>query len=116
MKAFVSDFLKEVEKDPNSIRPYINFLGIYNVKELQTAFKTLYSIRMMSAEDSQRQINDLVSRNQQLLETSERIRNEDSISYVSFISMIPMLILSFKLICDLGIMLFAFLSLSKGVM
>lgn len=115
MKKFLINFMDEVEKNPNSIKPYTNFLGVYNAKELQTAFKTLYSIRTMGVEESQKQVNDLISRNQQLLETAERMRNEHSIAYISFISMVPMVILSFKLIVDLGLMLVMFLSMSKGV-
>lgn len=114
MKSFLNNFLKAVEKEPNSIKPYINFLGMYNVMELQTAFKTLYAIKSLSKEDSQRQINDLIVRNQTLLEASERMRNQDSLAGVSFISMLPMVLLSLKLIIDLGLMLVAFLSLTNG--
>ena len=114
MNHFLNNFLAAVEKEPNSIKPYINFLGMFNAMELQTAFKTLYAIKSLSKEDSQRQINDLIVRNQTLLETSERMRNQDSLAGVSFISMLPMVLLSFKLIIDLGIMLVAFISLSSG--
>ena len=113
LKPFIRDFLKEEEKDPVSIRPYINFLGGYNVSELSTAVKTLYSIRILSAEDSQRQVNDLIQRNQELLANSEKLRHQDSIGSVTMISMLPMVILSFKLIIDMGVMLLQFMSMTS---
>lgn len=113
LKPFIRDFLKEEEKDPVSIKPYLNFLGNYNVSELSTAVKTLYSIRILSAEDSQRQINDLVKRNQELLANAEQLRHQDSIGSVTMISMLPMVILSFKLIIDMGVMLLQFMSMTS---
>lgn len=113
LKPFIRDFLREVEKDPVSIRPYINFLGGYNVSELSTAVKTLYSIRILSHEDSQRQVNDLIQRNQELLANAEQLRHQDSIGSVTMISMLPMVILSFKLIVDMGVMLLQFMSMTS---
>ena len=113
LKPFIRDFLKAEEKDPVSIRPYINFLGGYDVSELSTAVKTLYSIRILSAEDSQRQVNDLIQRNQELLANSEKLRHQDSIGSVTMISMLPMVILSFKLIIDMGVMLLQFMSMTS---
>ena len=42
--------------------------------------KSLYSIKQQSPEDSSRQISDIIIRNQGLMETSERIKNENQIA------------------------------------
>lgn len=114
LRPFLQRFMANSEKDPVSINPYLNFLGMFNVSELSTAVKVLYSIKMLSAEDSQRQINDLIVRNQTLLESSEKIRHEDSIAGVSFISMLPMVLLSGKLMLDMSVMMFSFMSIASA--
>lgn len=114
MKPFIRTFLANIEKDPSSIKPYMNFLGEYKAQELSTGIKTLYSIRTLSAEDSQRQVNDLIDRNQELLAESERIRHENSVAGVGFIGLLPMVLMSFLLMVYLVIMLMQFLALMGG--
>ena len=116
MRYFLSKFLEEVDQDPNSIRPYLHFLGIFKVSELNTAFKTLYSIKMMSAGDASRLINDLIMRNQTLLEESERMRNQDSLAGISFISLLPMLLMSFKLMGDMALLMIQFMGIISSAM
>ena len=116
LKPFIERFVRLSEDDPTSIKPYTEFLGVFTVSEISTAMKMLYAIKMLSAEESSRQVNELIDRNQELLEESERMRQEDSVAGVSFISLLPMLLMSLKLMIDLGIMLFAFMGLASGAM
>ena len=115
MRPFIRIFLSNVEKAPASIWPYMNFFGEYNSHELSTAIKTLYSIRTLSSEDSQRQVNDLIDRNQELLAESERIRQENSIAGVGFIGLLPMVLMSFLLMTYLIVMLLQFMALVGSV-
>lgn len=115
MRPFIRMFLNNVEKAPASIWPYMNFFGEYNSHELSTAIKTLYSIRTLSSEDSQRQVNDLIDRNQELLAESERIRQENSIAGVGFIGLLPMVLMSFLLMVYLVVMLLQFMALVGSV-
>ncbi len=114
MKPFITRFIERSEEDPTSIKPYTEFLGVFNVSELSTAMKMLYTIKMLSAEDSARQVNELIDRNQTLLESSEKLKQEDSVAGVSFISLLPMLLMSIKLMIDLAVMMVAFFSLTNG--
>lgn len=115
LKPFLLKFLKETECDPNSIKPYINFFGMFNVSEMKTAVKTLYSIRVLGKEDARRQINDLISRNQALLEESEKMRNEDALAGTSFLSLIPMILMCFKLMLDMGVVMLSFMGLMSSI-
>lgn len=111
MRPFIRMFLVNIEQDPASIVPYMEFFGPYKTHELTTAIKTLYSIRTLSAEDSQRQVNDLIERNQELLAESERIRQENSVAGIGFIGLLPMVLMSFLLMVYLVVMLVQFLAL-----
>ena len=115
MRPFIRMFLTNVDQAPASIWPYMNFFGEYNSHELSTGIKTLYSIRTLSSEDSQRQVNDLIDRNQELLAESERIRQENSISGIGFIGLLPMVLMSFLLMTYLMVMLIQFIALLGSV-
>ena len=43
------------------------------------------------------------------------MRNEDSLAGITFISLMPMLLMSFKLILDMGLLIAGFMSFSKGI-
>ena len=115
LRGFLEKFIEETGKDPTSIRPYNEFLGNYSAAELSTAFKTLYAVQTLSKEDSKKYVNDLIERNQVLIEKAERMRNEDSLAGITFISLMPMLLMSFKLILDMGLLIAGFMSFSKGI-
>lgn len=112
IKPFLENFVSEAEMNPTSIAPYKNFLGKFSSAEIATAFKTLYAVQMLSKDDSRKYINDLVSRNQALIEKSERMRNDDSLGSVTFISLAPMLLMSLKLLLDMGLILVYFFQLA----
>ncbi|MDD6043058.1 MAG: hypothetical protein PUB87_04800 [Eubacteriaceae bacterium] len=115
LQGFLRNFVKRIEEDPVSIKPYNDFIGKYNASELSTAFKTLYVVQTLSKEDSKKYVNDLIERNQILIENAEKLRNEDSLSGITFISILPMLLMSFKLIIDMVLLLVSFLNLADGV-
>ena len=115
LKGFLKGFVEKARANPTSITPYNEFLGKYCGAEMSTAFKTLYAVQSLSKDESRKYINDLVERNQTLIEKGERMRNEDSLAGVTFISLMPMLLMSFKLILDMGLLVAAFMSFSEGV-
>lgn len=109
MKLFAERFLIAVERDPVSMSPYNNFFGKFEMPELRTSVKTLYAMNNLSERDAVRQINDLTVRNQDLIRQSEELRLNDAISGVGFLSAVPMLVMSFKLMADMGVMLIQFM-------
>ncbi|MGN1382520.1 MAG: hypothetical protein ACI4W2_06870 [Eubacterium sp.] len=115
MQRFLEQFLNAIEKNPASLEPYLNIFHQYHAEELTASFKTLFTIQNLSAEDAQRQIMELVRRNQKQLEQAERLRNADYLSGITLISILPMLMMSFYLIVNLLLILAGFMGLSKGV-
>lgn len=82
----------------------------YNMNDLSTAMKMLYTLQSLGSEDSEKQLHVLIERNQGMLEKSERIRNEDMLGSIGFIVALPMLLASLKLVADLGMILMSFFS------
>jgi len=114
MQRFLGHFLAAIEKNPASLEPYLNIFQQYHAEELTASFKTLFTIQNLPAEDAQRQIMELVRRNQKQLEQAERLRNADYLSGITLISILPMLMMSFYLIMNLLLILAGFMGLSKG--
>lgn len=115
MRRFLDRFFDRLQADPTAFEPYDGFFGEFHVAELTTAMRSLYSVRVLGPEEAQRELNDLVQRNQELIAESERMRNEDMLAGAGFLSMLPMLLLSVKLLVDLVIMLTAFLGLTGSM-
>lgn len=114
MQRFLKYFLLRTEQDPSSLEPYLHIFRQYHAEELTASFKALFTIRNLSAGDAQRQITELVRRNQKQLEQSERLRNADYLSGVTLFSILPMVMMSFYLIINLLLILAGFMNLSKG--
>lgn len=104
LQPYLYKFMDEVEKDPVSVAPYLNFLSEFKLDEVRDSMKTLYSIQKVRGDDS-RQISDLMTRNQAMLEKSERMNNEDSLALIAFLSYMPSFLFSVKIILDMVMML-----------
>ncbi|MBA4698465.1 MAG: hypothetical protein H2212_03445 [Ruminococcus sp.] len=95
--------LNGIEQNPNSLRPYTDFFEKLQLPDITSAMKMLYSMAEFGAADVEKQIGSLVQRNTIMMDKAERIRNEDAVSGVSFLILLPMLTGVIKLIVDLGL-------------
>lgn len=105
MRPFIEQLLSDINDDPTSIKPYENFMHEFNIPEIQISMKTLYSIQSVGQEDAQRQVSDLIVRNQAMLDHAEKIRNEDSLAVIQFMSNVPMLLMAVKMMADMLLMM-----------
>ena len=110
IKYYLNDFLKELEADPVSIRPYNNFLKKFYINDINSAMKSLYSIKQQELSESSKQVSDLIVKNQKMMETSERIRNENQIAGINMIGALPMVIAALKMIIDMFLLITTFMS------
>jgi hypothetical protein len=99
-----------IEQKPNSLQPYINFFKKVQLPDITSAMKMLYSMAEFGASDVEKQIGSLVQRNTSMMDKAERIRQEDSLSGVSFLILMPMLTGVLKLIVDLGLVVMVIIS------
>ena len=109
-------FFDEANRMPESIIPYNNFLAEFNIPEVGRMMKTLYSINEAGSENADIQINKIIVQNNAMLEKAEEMKNEDSAAGIGALTLVPMFLGSGKMLIDLALLMFSFISLSQGAM
>lgn len=104
-----------IEQNPNSIKPYLDFMPWLDLPEVQSALRLLYSMAEFGGEEQEKQIGILVERNHRLLDKAERLANEDSLAGIGAFALLPMLTGSVKMMVDMGLLLVSLLDLSKAI-
>lgn len=101
-----------LELDPESSDPYHRFLQDFSMPEVSSAMSMLYSLSIGNSSNADRQVSELIARNQQMLETAEkeRLKNKNSGMYLLFLA--PVLTASFKMVADMAVFMLTFLSTS----
>lgn len=110
LKYYLTGFLREIEDDPITIKPYNNFLNQFYINDISSSMKSLYSIKQSNPSHSSKQISDLIMRNQDLMEASERIRNQNQIAAMNMLGALPMIIGGLKLVVDMVLMIMVFMN------
>ena len=104
-----------IEKNPAAIEPYLGFMSGFDLPDVQSVLRMLYSMSESGSEDFKNQIIFLVERNNRLLDKSERIINEDKTAGTGMLVLIPMVTGSLKMMTDLGVFLMSLLNLTQGM-
>jgi hypothetical protein len=105
LKDEVCTLLDNIDKDPNSMRPYNEFLKDFDTPDLKMSVHYLYSISQFGTEDMLAQLDYLIEQNSQLSIAEEKLRNEDSLAGFSTLTLLPMLFAVLKLLLDLMLFL-----------
>lgn len=100
-----------LENEPEASEPYHMFLQEFAIPEVHSAMGSLYSLSIGNSGNADKQINELVEKNLEMLNTIETdlLKNSSSGMYVLFL--LPVLTASFKLIVDMVFMMLAFIKL-----
>ena len=109
LKPGLISLIKELDDDPVTMKPYINFLSGFELPDVSSAMKMLYSLNEAGQDEVVTQINTLVTRNNQLLEKSERLKNADSIAITGYLVVLPMVFCLVKMIVDMALILIGFM-------
>ena len=104
MGYYIDKFLDDVYKHPSSIAPYNNFLKEFDIEGVGSSMKVLYSLKNLTKDQSQEQINSLIIRNQSMLEKSEALRNEDILSGVKLLGFIPTILFMLNIVVSMGVL------------
>lgn len=112
----VKQLIEEIDENPGSVVPYNNFLSEFSIPEIGRMMKTLYSLSEYGVQDAEGQINKIIVQNNAMLEKAEVLKNEDSIALVRFITLLPMLLGSIKMIIDLFLLCTAFIGIGDGIL
>ncbi len=100
---------EELQLDPVSVQPYLNFLKEFQLPEIQAVMLQLYAINDMGREDIQEQIGAMLSQNQRMTEVAEELKADNCLSGMGMLAAVPMLVSVIVLMVDLTLMLFSFL-------
>ena len=111
LKKDLQKLADDIMSYPNDLTPYVEFFNFLPLQNVQSSMKLLYSISEFGAQDESVQLSELVERNNSLMDKAERYKNDDKIALVFTIKFIPMLSSSIKMMVDLMLFLFSYLSI-----
>lgn len=106
----IKKLLGDFEKYPVGIEPYDNFLKELDVPDVKSSIKMFYSINELGKEESDKQINSIIDRNDKMARRAEDMKNKDRIGTIGMLSMIPMLLGVLKIMTDMVLMILVFTS------
>lgn len=110
LKPFLVKLLNDIDENPTSIEPFTSFLAQYKVHDITTSMLALYSLQQVSSIDSEREITDIIKRNQTMLSNAEKIRNQNALIGIIVVSFVPVFFTMAKIMVDMVIMLLGIFS------
>ena len=110
LKPAIRKLISQIELEPNSEKPYDEFLCEFGLPEFEDVMSTLYSIQAGSGGDVQVEIRNIVDRATAMTDKAEKIKNEDKMAAMQSYVAIPGLIGAVKLMVDMSAFLISFLS------
>lgn len=117
LRPAIAKFLTELEKMPESVEPYNNFLSELNITEVNEVMGILYSIRSGAGGDIEREFKTILEKNNKLLERAEKSKNEDKISIMKNISITkPAMAGAVKMLIDMTVLVVSFFNMASSIM
>ena len=110
LKPAIYKLIHQIEMEPDSERPYNEFLAEFELPEFEDVMSTLYSIQSGAGGDIELEIRNIVDRATTLTDKAEKIKNEDKMAAMQSYVAIPGLIGAVKLMVDMSAFLMSFLS------
>ncbi len=110
LKPAIHKLISQIELEPNSERPYDEFLCEFGLPEFEDVMSTLYSIQSGAGGDVEVEIRNIVDRATAMTDKAEKIKNEDKMAAMQSYVAIPGLIGAVKLMVDMSAFLISFLS------
>lgn len=101
LQPFLYKMLEEIDENPDSQKPYAEFLSGFDVPSLRLAVSYLYSIQQFGADDMAVQLDYLIEQSEELSIVEEKIRNDDALAGFSMMGLVPMMLASLKLTTDM---------------
>ena len=115
MRPELKKLLVGISAEPNSIIPYTVFMADYNVPELKSSIRFLYSLATFGTDDMISQLDQLVQQNAILAAAAEEARNDSSLAMINSLTFAPMLVACAKLLVDMGLFFMCFMGYMSGL-
>lgn len=116
LKRPVRKLLIDFEKYPIGIEPYDNFLKEFDLTDIKSSIKMFYSINELGKEQSDKQINSIIDRNNKMAQHAEAMKNKDQIGKAGMFTAVPMFLGVIKIMVDMVLMIIVFTSSISNVM
>ena len=110
LKRPVRKLLIDFEQYPVGIEPYDNFLRELDLEDIKSSLKMFYSMNQLGKEQSEKQINPIIDRNNKLTRQSEQMKNNDKIGAATMFTAVPMTVGVVKIMIDMILMIIVFTS------
>ncbi len=106
----VNSLLERLNMEPESSKPFHEFLKSFQIPQISSAMGILYAISIGNSGNGEKQIKELISNNFLMLDAADsaRLKNKTAGMYLLFLA--PVVTASFKLIVDMAVFLLGFLS------
>lgn len=101
----------DLDEDPVTIKPYANFLKEFDLPDVQSAMKMLYSLNAIGKDEVVNQMNGLIIRNQAMLDAAERLKDEDATALSGMLVAVPMAIVTIKMMVDMVLLILSFFNM-----
>ncbi len=115
LKEPLEELIYELQRHPTKMQPYHNFLSEFTLPEVRSAMKMLYSLSEGKGGEAGSQIEDIIHRNQILLDRSETMKNEDSLAGMYALFLAPQLTGGCKLVVDMLLLMVVYLGQLGGM-
>ena len=114
MNHYITAFLDDIYNNPTKIKPFNDFLDEFKIQGVKSSMKVLYSLQSLDKNEVQQQTNNLIIRNQELLEKAERIKNENSVSGLKILGFVPVGIFIAQMLVSMGLLFSVMMELMSG--
>lgn len=115
LKEELKSLIQGIEREPNSIKPYLHFFEPLDIPDTASAMKMLYSMAEYGSGGAGKQIAALVKRNTMLMDKAEHMKQEDYLAGMGFFILLPMVTGSGKMLVDMVLLIMNLLSFTKVI-
>lgn len=105
-------FEKEEAAKPYSIEPYLNFMKDFEIPEISSSMSMLYSISSGTGGDAETQINDIIKRNNIMLDKAEALEDENKLAGLHSLMLFAEVSGGLKMLVDMILFMVAFMQMS----
>lgn len=109
LRPAIEEMMEELQQNPESLEPYLNFLKDYDLPDVTAAMRMLYALSNGGYGSGEKQLSQILTRNQELLDKSERAGNEDALAGLYGLFLAPALTGAGKMMVDMTMFLILFL-------
>lgn len=102
LKPELEILFEKLDETPESITPYLEFMQDFDVPEIQSSMRMLYSLSQGSGGDFEDQIKEIIQHNNRMMQKANALTDEDSTAALNSASIyFPLLVGCILLVCDM---------------